>query len=596
MSNQRVVCARAARNEFADAFEQGIRCFRDCRVHSVLLSRLAFLPNQLVAEKICGSLLEPEVAQMAFEGVVDRPNSVPKCTQNNFLVMARPRPMPCAACVTSEVSNNAIVSHDGRVHRDGRTLYLVHSRFHLDRVFGAQHGNNSVFDACTPLVEHSENGNRATLLFFGQTGTGKTHTTFGVQEELGKHLDGTEFSIKIYELAGDGGKEQGFDLLRQREKVKILEGEDGFVHVRGAEVIHCSSKQDLDVALNEARQYRFSLETERNAQSSRSHCVFEIGFPSGGMLRLVDLAGSERNAETTQHSKQMATHGINSSLLALKECGRIMYEKANGKPHLHVPFRSSKLTHVLRDCFIDETHKTIVVGTLSPLADDVEHTLNTLQHLITLRGGSDRKKTHQVTSFNTIGGRGKHLHSKLQDNDQRQLHAFNMFGPVGGGIMKKYDPDNLKYESFIDARWHPELKARVDDDLWVYQEADKEVIHQLTHWRQQQYEERKNHSVSTWSCERVQEFLKEVLGGVPAEIPTQMDGRMLDRLGETRLKSVLGEDGRILQEALLAERKRYSEIQRSQSDRNAKINALSKNQVVKTLRESDKENAETGTA
>jgi len=605
MSQQHIACARAARHEFAEAFETGINEFRSCRINSYGLARTrpTSLPHEAL-RNVMQFRYEPEVASMAFEGIVEKTNKIPQ-GQKNFVIMARPRPMDRCACLTTEVGNNAIVSHDGRVHRDGRTLYLVHSRFHLDHVFASTHGNKEVFnEACLPLINHALAGQRATLLFFGQTGTGKTYTTFGVQEELGKHLEAMNetFSLKIFELAGQSGKETGFDLLSERQKVKVLEGADGYVHIRGAKETHCADKITFDEALDVARAFRCSAVTDRNAHSSRSHCIFELSFSSGGLLRLVDLAGSERNVDSSNHDTKLTSQGglINSSLQNLKECARILYQKScDGTSSFHVPFRRSKLTHLLKDCFVDAGHKTVCVGALSPQEDDVEHTLNTLQHLVTMRGGSDRRKERQAEkenqrrskasdprnkdgNFQSITGRGANLHSKLQDNNQLDLHCFGLVGPVGGGILKKYDPENVKYESFIDARFHPELWVSVKDDLWVYQEADKEVIHPLKGWQEEQFQKRREHLVTKWSCEKVQSFLKHVFRDSPHEVrlPAQMDGNMLQRLGTSRLQAILGKEAaEVLQAALAAQQKEGTQIKEESASRNSKIQALSQRKI-----------------
>merc|ERR1712039_327640 len=73
----------------------------------------------------------------------------------------------------------------------------------------------------------------------------------------------------------------------------------------------------------------------------------------------------------------------------LKECARTMMRnrsRLDGKV-AHIPFRSSKLTHLLQTCFTDELHRTVVITTLSPSPPDVEHSLNSLQHVGMMRLG-----------------------------------------------------------------------------------------------------------------------------------------------------------------------------------------------------------------
>ena len=65
---------------------------------------------------------------------------------------------------------------------------------------------------------------------------------------------------------------------------------------------------------------------------------------------------------------------INKSLLALKECIRAL-----DNDQIHIPFRGSKLTEVLRDSFVGNS-RTVMVSCISPNAGSCEHTLNTLRY------------------------------------------------------------------------------------------------------------------------------------------------------------------------------------------------------------------------
>jgi kinesin family protein 2/24 len=99
-----------------------------------------------------------------------------------------------------------------------------------------------------------------------------------------------------------------------------------------------------------------------------------------GKLSLVDLAGSERGADTKSHNRQRRTESseINTSLLALKECIRAL-DSGRGSAK-HVPYRASKLTLILKDCFTSSLARTTMIATVSPGASSADHTINTLRY------------------------------------------------------------------------------------------------------------------------------------------------------------------------------------------------------------------------
>ncbi|CAE7343918.1 DSK1 [Symbiodinium necroappetens] len=574
-SNHKLVCARAARRQFGGAFQQAVRDYRGAKLSALTLAKgleerlpdgLSYLPLAF--------LYDEEVAQLSWEGSVARANAEARARQTNFRVMARTRPLQpqeledkLYESISSERGNNAIVVHDGRVHRDGRTIYAVHSRFCLDAVFHERADNQEVFEeAVQPLLNASLEGGRATVVFFGQTGTGKTYTARGALDLMSERVFQKTDNVEMccYEMAGTrGGREAFFDLLAGEEKrqVKCLTGEDGNVHVRGAQTIVCTSRTELCNAMDKAFLWRSSECTERNEASSRSHCILEFKFPgpdgeSSGLFRVVDLAGSERNFETQMHSRSMAERGglINYSLLMLKECARVMHNKQKDLegPEMHVPFRSSRLTHLLRSSFTDDSHMTTVVATLSPSPTDVEHSLNTLQHVGMMRSARAWEKWSAAfqeapeapvtasAGFDAVQGRGRALHSKLQDarKGQLNLHAFQMKTAVGGSIMKKYEAQSAKTETFIDARWHRELNVKVQDDLWVLRDADAEATQILSSWKAEQWAASKVHDLSRWSAETLQAFLRTL--DLPGEvrIPSTMTGAQLRRLGRRGLAAL----------------------------------------------------------
>lgn len=69
---------------------------------------------------------------------------------------------------------NEVVLHDGRLARNGRQLSMTHRHYFVTRSFGPETNNTAVCqDAVEPLLQWVEKGHPATLLCYGQTGTGE---------------------------------------------------------------------------------------------------------------------------------------------------------------------------------------------------------------------------------------------------------------------------------------------------------------------------------------------------------------------------------------------------------------------------------------
>jgi len=149
--------------------------------------------------------------------------------------------------------------------------------------------------------------------------------------------------------------------------------------------------------IDTAKELRSTESTTKNDQSSRSHAICRIRVlkkespysPEGSFL-LVDLAGSEASGDTQHHSRErMAeTKEINKSLTILKDCirARALWSIARGEAaqkHVHIPFRGSKLTQVLKSAFDvknTQTCKMIIIACINPSILDVAHSKNTLRY------------------------------------------------------------------------------------------------------------------------------------------------------------------------------------------------------------------------
>lgn len=106
-----------------------------------------------------------------------------------------------------------------------------------------------------------------------------------------------------------------------------------------------------------------------------------------GYLILADLAGSESPADRSHNDihQRSETKLINMSLMTLKDCIRA---RAQVGGVVHIPYRQSQLTLLLRDAFelaVRRPVKVAVIACVSPTVNDVKQTVNTLRYAQNLR-------------------------------------------------------------------------------------------------------------------------------------------------------------------------------------------------------------------
>ena len=90
------------------------------------------------------------------------------------------------------------------------------------------------------------------------------------------------------------------------------------------------------------------------------------------------------------------TQAINKSLMALKDCirNRALIAMSPEKK-LHIPYRNSKLTLLLKDSFELESTKqckTVIIANVSTSVTDVAMTKNTLRFIVPIKVGGALKK------------------------------------------------------------------------------------------------------------------------------------------------------------------------------------------------------------
>ena len=181
--------------------------------------------------------------------------------------------------------------------------------------------------------------------------------------------------------------QSGYDLLLERgdvagaagnaaPKVTMLEDEDGNFHFKNLSMHEVSSEEAALDLLFRGETNRAIAATEMNQNSTRSHCIFTVVLERRradadtvmrSKLNIVDLAGSERVGRTNSAGQTLReAKYINASLFFLEMVIVALHEKeTKGNDRVHVPYRNSMMTAVLRDS-LGGNCRTAMIAAISP--------------------------------------------------------------------------------------------------------------------------------------------------------------------------------------------------------------------------------------
>eukprot|EP00462_Mataza_sp_D1_P008752 CAMPEP_0175160268 /NCGR_PEP_ID=MMETSP0087-20121206/23917_1 /TAXON_ID=136419 /ORGANISM="Unknown Unknown, Strain D1" /LENGTH=1205 /DNA_ID=CAMNT_0016448477 /DNA_START=1724 /DNA_END=5341 /DNA_ORIENTATION=+ len=273
--------------------------------------------------------------------------------------------------------------------------------FSFEHVFNQKASQADIFPEVSNLVQSALDGYNVCLFSYGQTGSGKTHTMQGtasgdhrgiIPRAIEKILDeaarlngsGWNYTLKASFL--EIYNEQVRDLLgngKETQNLPIKLNTEGNPHVPDLTIESISERSHIDAIMKRAEKHRSVAKTKMNSRSSRSHSVFTLylkgenaaeGLCVTGSLNLCDLAGSERldrSGATGDRLKE--TQAINKSLSCIADVFNALSTKAS-----HVPYRNSKLTHLLQQCFSSQG-KSLMFVNLSPTAESSAESLCSLR-------------------------------------------------------------------------------------------------------------------------------------------------------------------------------------------------------------------------
>eukprot|EP01038_Epipyxis_sp_PR26KG_P009810 gene9810-13201_t len=301
--------------------------------------------------------------------------------------------------------------------------------YNFDHVFGSDLSQYQLYsETAAPMLKGFLEGYNVTIMAYGQTGSGKTYTMgtsdfneVGIENQgliprfvadlfenlnsLGNDNERLSYKAKIsfleiygeeiYDLIGSNSTRNSRD--DRALSLPVREDENGKVFVQGQTEIEVLSPESALELLCIGTRNRITASTAMNSESSRSHAVFTICLEQTvqsstseddvhrmcSKLTFVDLAGSERIKRTGAEGQRLKEGiQINSGLFNLGQVINALADDVkikNGMKSSHVPYRNSKLTHLLKDA-LGGNSQTLFLACVSPAESNESETHSTLNY------------------------------------------------------------------------------------------------------------------------------------------------------------------------------------------------------------------------
>ncbi|OWF46750.1 Kinesin-like protein KIF18A [Mizuhopecten yessoensis] len=339
-----------------------------------------------------------------------------------------------------------------RRRRDLRKRQAKDLKFAFDFVFDQNSANHNVYEQSTKqILDGLLEGYNCSVFAYGATGAGKTHTMLGNPRQPGviyltmmdlytriaaiQHEKICDVAVSYLEVYN----EQIHDLLAKGGCLPVREDARNGVAIPGLSLHTPRDADELLHMLHFGNQNRTQHPTDANAESSRSHAVFQVFVRQRdrtanvsaevrvAKMCLVDLAGSER-ATVTKNCGARFREGanINRSLLAL---GNVINALADTKYKGHVPYRDSKLTRLLKDS-LGGNCQTVMIAAVSPSSLSYEDTYNTLKY----------------------ADRAKHIQAQLKKNVLNVDFHVARYGQIIQELRKEINELKGKLQSYEDGK------------------------------------------------------------------------------------------------------------------------------------------------
>ncbi|CAA9988488.1 kinesin-like protein, putative [Plasmodium knowlesi strain H] len=397
-------------------------------------------------------------------------------------------------CAIYKVNNNQLHLYEKKKSYND-TSELNTKTFNFNHIFDVDIHQSDVFDLIGKnLVNNFMNGYNSSILAYGNTNSGKTYTLYGDGTDsenrqhhgliylslsyffhLQKLNKNTEISVSIVEIYLEKIRDLGKifqlsqlatttdDTIKYYSQFRdniIREDEKGNTYVENITLLPIKNIDDVKNIINLCFKYRKTHATRKNLVSSRSHCLLTVyqhrlakEKELISQINYIDLAGSEKFNDIEMVNKKELINinntlsVLNRVIIALSTQNKIgknldkaktmdeLKSEACCVPTVHIPYRDSKLTRLLKNS-LNGNSFTYILICLNLNSHKIEDFINSLifakrckmikqkikkNKVAKYSSQSDRTRSNsssEENSYESFDSNGENYHFIAQENNK----------------------------------------------------------------------------------------------------------------------------------------------------------------------------------
>jgi len=297
-------------------------------------------------------------------------NYLEKSPSSNIKVFCKFRPLNE---IESMCSEKEMIKIDSSKHLLLKTENPSKSiqEFTFDGIFEPNSYMLSFYNkVCKNIVSHTIQGYNGGIIFYGESGTGKTFTikqiipqiSSQIYEEIG--LSDCENNMyKIHVAVYEIYKEQINDLLHMKKmNLNLIELKNKKVIIDNLTYYEVNNEEELNDIISQGL-----INKEKYNNNIKSHFIIEMkiyykdkNIMKCGTLHLLELEGIEGLCSEREIDEEQKA--INKSISALKMVVKRLNDRnEDNEDEPHIPYRNSKLTRILRDYIGGNAYTSFII-------------------------------------------------------------------------------------------------------------------------------------------------------------------------------------------------------------------------------------------